>query len=117
MTISDEFMNELEQEMELNKLRVVLHIDNSLIDYVKRQRFKHLECKGEAINLRGAKHEVSVFIVLDYDKKSAKEHNGELNECYHRPPMLCGFQNFLQLMQDKWLVMRLFGKPKTTNKE
>ena len=117
MTISDEFMNELEQEMELNKLRVVLHIDNSLIDYVKRQRFKHLECKGEAINLRGAKHEVSVFIVLDYDKKSAKEHNVELNECYHRPPMLCGFQNFLQLMQDKWLLMRLFGKPKTTNKE
>ena len=117
MTISDEFMNELEQEMELNKLRVVLHIDNSLIDYVKRQRFKHLECKGEAINLRGAKHEVSVFIVLDYDKKSAKEHNVELNECYHRPPMLCGFQNFLQLMQDKWLLMRLVGKPKTTNKE
>lgn len=117
MKTKKQIASEQERERELDKLRVVFHIDNSLIDYVKRQRFKHLECKGEAINLYGAKHEVSVLIVLDYDKKSAKEHNVELNECYHRPPMLCGVQNFLQLMQDKWLLMRLFGKPKTTDKE
>lgn len=107
MKTKKQIASEQERERELNKLRVVLHIDNSLMDYVKRQRFKHLECKCEAINLRGAKHEVSVLIVLDYDKKSAKEHNVKLNECYHRPPMLC----------DKWWLMRLFGKPKTTDKE
>lgn len=63
--------------------------------------------------MRGAKHEVSVLIVLDYDKKSAKEHNVKLNECYHHPPMLCGVQAYSLLMQNKWL----FGKPKTTDKE
>lgn len=67
--------------------------------------------------MRGAKHEVSVLIVLDYDKKSAKEHNVELNECYHHPPMLCGVQNYFLLMQGKWPLMSPFGKPKTTDKE
>lgn len=117
MSIKEWFASLLARKRELDELRVVLYIDNSWIDYVKRQRFKHLKCKGEAINLRGAKHEVSVLIVLDYDKKSAKEHNVRLNECYHHPPMLCGVQAYSLLMQDKWLLMRLFGKPKTTDKE
>ena len=84
MTLSDEFMNELAQERELNKLRVVLRIDNQLVKSVlKDAHNKHLECKG-TIHLNGEEKEVSVSIDLSHDKKSAKKHNVELNECYQR---------------------------------
>lgn len=84
MTLSDEFMNELEQEMELDKSRLVLRIDNQLVKSVlKDAHNKHLECKG-TIHLNGEEKEVSVSIDLSHDKKSAKKHNVELNECYQR---------------------------------
>ena len=79
MTIDDEFVNELAQENEL-----VLHIDNQLVKSVlKDAHNKHLECKG-AIHLNGEEKEVSVSIDLSHDKKSAKKHNVELNECYQK---------------------------------
>lgn len=84
MTLSDEFMNELAQERELDKSRLVLRIDNQLVKSVlKDAHNKHLECKG-TIHLNGEEKEVSVSIDLSHDKKSAKKHNVELNECYQR---------------------------------
>lgn len=79
MTIDDEFVNELAQDNEL-----VLCIDNQLVKSVlKDAHNKHLECKG-TIHLNGEEKEVSVSIDLSHDKKSAKKHNVELNECYQR---------------------------------
>lgn len=79
MTIDDEFVNELAQDNEL-----VLRIDNQLVKSVlKDAHNKHLECKG-TIHLNGEEKEVSVSIDLSHDKKSAKKHNVELNECYQR---------------------------------
>lgn len=84
MTLSDEFMNELAQERELDKSRLVLRIDNQLVKSVlKDAHNKHLECKG-TIHLNGEEKEVSVSIDLSHDKKSAKKHNVELNECYQK---------------------------------
>lgn len=77
-------INEPAQERELDKPRVVLRIDNQLVKSVlKDAHNKHLECKG-TIHLNGEEKEVSVSIDLSHDKKSAKKHNVELNECYQR---------------------------------
>lgn len=46
MSIKEWFASLLARKRELDELRVVLYIDNSWIDYVKRQRFKRLKCKG-----------------------------------------------------------------------
>lgn len=96
------FAEKLEQKREQDLLRVVLYIDNAMIDYVKQQRFKHLECKGKAWDFRGKRQEISVLINLDYDKKSAKENKIKLNECHYSPPRLCGLQNWF-IMQESWL--------------
>lgn len=77
-------INEPAQERELDKPRVVLRIDNQLVKSVlKNAHNKHLECKG-TIHLNGEEKEVSVSIDLSHDKKSAKKHNVELNECYQK---------------------------------
>lgn len=93
------------QKKEQDLLRVELYIDNTMIDYVRQQRFKYLECKGEAWDLRGKRRKVSVLIVLDYDKKSAKESNIKLNECHYPPPMLCDW--WLRFMQETMPIMPL----------
>lgn len=71
MTIDDEFVNELAQDNELVK------------SVLKDAHNKHLECKG-TIHFNGEEKEVSVSIDLNHDKKSAKKHNVELNECYQK---------------------------------
>ena len=84
MKTKKQIASEQERERELNKLRVVLHIDNQLVKSVlKDAHNKHLECKG-TIHLNGEEKEVSVSIDLSHDKKSAKKHNVELNECYQK---------------------------------